>query len=218
MSLTEQLEAMSAKAVERIPADALAVMKQAAEDLDAQGIGDKGPKVGDQFPEVALQDASGSTVSLQSLLRKGPILVNFYRGGWCPYCNLEMKAYQDQLARVHEFGAQLVAISPETPDRAEQTAAKNEISYPVLTDPQNQLAEALGIVFDLPPALEKLYETFGNNLPEAHGEKGWRLPIPATYVVGVDGAILFASVARDYRTRAEPEAAIAVLERRTAIV
>jgi len=110
---------------------------------------------------------------------------------------------------------QLEAMSAKAVERipAEATAAKNEISYPVLTDLQNQLAEALGIVFDLPAELEKLYETFGNNLPEAHGEKGRRLPIPATYVVGSEGTILFASVARDYRTRAEPDAAIAILER-----
>jgi peroxiredoxin len=156
-------------------------------------------------------------VTFSSLLGHGPVLINFYRGGWCPYCNLELKAYQDELETIRSLGAELVAISPETPNRAEATAAKNEISYPVLTDPQNRLAEALGIVFTLPPELASLYETFGNNLPEAHGEAGWRLPIPATYVVGEDGAILYAHVARDYRTRAEPEDVIAALKAHRAI-
>lgn len=212
MSLTEQLEAMSAGSAKRIPEEALAVMRKAAEELDGQGVGDNALSVGDRFPEVGLQSSDGADFALSSLLAKGPVLINFYRGGWCPYCNLELKSYQDQLDTVRSLGAELVAISPETPDRAEATAAKNEISYPVLTDPQNRLAEALGIVFTLPPELASLYETFGNNLPEAHGEAGWRLPIPATYVVGKDGVILYAHVARDYRTRAEPEDAIAALK------
>ena len=217
MSLREQLEAMSAGSAKRIPEDALAVMRKAAEELDAQGIGDNALSVGDRFPEVELQKSDGAVVTFSSLLGHGPVLVNFYRGGWCPYCNLELKAYQEKLETIRSLGAELVAISPETPNRAEATAAKNEISYPVLTDPQNRLAEALGIVFTLPPELASLYETFGNNLPEAHGEAGWRLPIPATYVVGEDGAILYAHVARDYRTRAEPEDVIAALKAHRAI-
>jgi peroxiredoxin len=218
MSLSEQLETMSAVAGKRIPADALAVMQKAAADLDAQGVGNKALNVGDRFPDAGLVDANGVTVALEQLLKKGPAVINFYRGGWCPYCNLELKAYQDHLDTIRSLGAELIAVSPETPDRAEATAAKNEISYPVLTDPQNGLAEALGIVFDLPPALEKLYETFGNNLPEAHGENGWRLPIPATYVVASNGTIIFAHVARDYRTRAEPAAALEALSQHCALL
>lgn len=212
MSLTEQLEAMSAGSAKRIPEEALAVMRKAAEDLDAQGIGDKGLSIGDRFPQVGLQGSDGAGFDLSSLLAKGPVLINFYRGGWCPYCNLELKAYQDQLETVRSLGAELVAISPETPDRAMTTAEKNAVTYPVLTDPQNSLAEALRIVFTLPPELAKLYEMFGNNLPEAHGEAGWRLPIPATYVVGTDGVIAYAHIARDYRTRAEPAEALAALK------
>jgi peroxiredoxin len=212
MSLTEQLEAMSTGSAKRIPEEALAVMTKAARELDAQGIGDKALSVGDPFPDVGLLGSDGAAVSLSALLAKGPVLINFYRGGWCPYCNLELKAYQDELETVRSFGAELVAISPESPDRATTTAEKNAVTYPVLTDPQNSLAEALGIVFDLPKELAALYESFGNNLPEAHGEAGWRLPIPATYVVGADGVIVFAHVARDYRTRAEPADAIAALK------
>lgn len=212
MSLKKQLEEMSAQAVKRIPPDALAVMMKAAGDLDAQRVGDHGLGPGDPFPDIGLLDAAGEPVSVASLLTKGPLLVNFYRGGWCPYCNLELKAYQDRLQDVRALGAELVAISPETPDRAAATSEKNSLSYPVLTDPQNQLAEALGIVFELPKALEALYAQFGNNLPEANGENGWRLPIPATYVVGRTGQIVFAHVARDYRTRAEPADAFAALK------
>lgn len=212
MSLTEQLEAMSAGSAKRIPEEALAVMRKAAEELDAQGVGDTALAVGDHFPEVGLRASDGSDFALSSLLANGPVVINFYRGGWCPYCNLELKAYQDQLETIRSLGAELVAISPETPDRTMSTAEKNAVTYPVLTDPQNSLAEALGIVFTLPPELAKLYEMFGNNLPEAHGEAGWRLPIPATYVVGADCEILFAHIARDYRTRAEPAAAIKALK------
>jgi len=105
-----------------------------------------------------------------------------------------------------------VAISPEIPDPSEATSQKNALTYPVLTDPQNALAEALGIVFELPLELQALYEAFEHNLPAENGEAGWRLPIPATYVVGSDGRIVFAHVARDYRTRAEPAEALAVLK------
>jgi len=212
ISLTEQLEAMSTGSAKRIPEEALAVMTKAAQELDAQGIGDKALSVGDTFPDVGLLGSDSAAVRLATLLAKGPVLINFYRGGWCPYCNLELKAYQDELETVRSLGAELVAISPETPDRATTTAEKNAVTYPVLTDPQNNLAEALGVVFDLPKELAALYESFGNNLPEAHGDAGWRLPIPATYVVDADGVIIFAHVARDYRTRAEPTDAIAALK------
>lgn len=212
MSLTQTLAEVAAGGAKRMPAQAIATMEQATADFKAAGIGRDALGVGDTLPDATLTDATGKPVTLSDLLAKGPLILNFYRGGWCPYCNFEMKAYQQLLPEITAAGASLAGITPEKPDNALTTIEKNALTYPVLTDAGNEFAKALGLVFELTGDLKALYEGFGLDLPKVNQESGWTLPIPAVYVIDGDGKILFADVDLDYRRRAEPSDALAVLK------
>ena len=212
MSLTETLAEVATGSAKRMPAEAIATMEQATADFKAAGIGASALGAGDTLPDATLTDATGKPVTLSDLLAKGPLILNFYRGGWCPYCNFEMKAYQDLLPEITAAGASLAGVTPEKPDYALTTIEKNALTYPVLTDAGNEFAKALGLVFELTGDLKALYEGFGLDLPKVNQESGWTLPIPAVYVIGSDGKILFADVDLDYRRRAEPSDAIAALK------
>ncbi len=212
MSLKSILEETAAASAKKFPPEAIEVIMKSAAELDAQGIGDDAIKTGDQLPEASLTNANGELISMSSLLAKGPLLINFYRGGWCPYCNLELKAYQNILADIQALGGQLVAITPEKPDNSLSTIEKNELQFPVLTDNENAFAKALGLVFELPAELQALYSGFGIDLPATNAMSGWQLPIPATLVVKASGEIALSHVDRDYTKRLEPSDALAALK------
>lgn len=211
-SLKEILAETSAQGMKRIPSEALAIMMEAAEQLDAQGVGDHALNVGDVFPEMILTDQNGDSVNTKNLFANGPAIITFYRGGWCPYCNLELKAYQDLLGEIKDAGGTLTAITPEKPDNSLSTIEKNMLSFAVLTDSENALASALGIKFELPEKLQTVYNGFGMDLAALNDNSGWTLPIPATFVVDKAGRIILADVNRDYRLRLEPGEALAALK------
>ena len=148
---------------------------------------------------------------MSTLWLRGPLVLIFYRGGWCPYCNLELRAWQQQLAELRRLGAQLVAVSPQTPDNSLSTAEKNALAFPVLSDSALQAVTAFGVAFEMPPELIELYSRVGNNLPVLNGNGRWVLPVPATYVIDRDGRIVFAHVEADYRERAEPRDVLAAI-------
>jgi peroxiredoxin len=138
----------------------------------------------------------------------------FYRGGWCPYCNLELRAWQQQLEVLKSLGATLVAVSPQTPDNSLSTAEKNELAFTLLSDSALEAATAFGVAFELPQELIELYGRVGNDLPVLNGNGRWVLPLPATYVIDTEGRIAYAHVEADYRERAEPTEVLAVLAQR----
>lgn len=212
MSLQTLLEETRAGASKRIPEEALAVMRAADEELVAKGVGQDALKVGDTLPDATFTSATGDTVQMSSLLANGPLIINFYRGGWCPYCNFELKAYQDLLGDITALGAQLVAVTPEKPDNSLSTSEKNALTFPVLTDNENAFAKALGIAFELPKPLQDLYGKFGMDLPGLNAGSGWSLPIPATFVVDADGKIVLADVDVNYTRRLEPSDTLAALK------
>lgn len=212
MSLTKTLAEVAAGSAKRMPPEAIATMQKATAEFAAAGIGASALKVGDTLPDATMSDATGKPVTLSALLAKGPLIINFYRGGWCPYCNFEMKAYQELLPEITSAGATLIGVTPEKPDNALSTIEKNALTYPVLTDAGNAFAKALGLVFELTGDLKALYAGFGLDLPNVNQDTGWTLPIPAVYVVGADGKILFADVDLNYTRRAEPSDAIAALK------
>jgi peroxiredoxin len=179
--------------------------------LSLQSLAAKAAKAGDRFPALVLMDQLNRKVDLGDLAKAQPLIVTFYRGGWCPYCNLELRAYQTALPAIEALGAKLVAVSPETPDNTLSTAEKNDLSFPVLSDIKGRLADALGIRFELSPAIQVLYQKFGHDLPVRNGDDRWSLPMPATFVVGKDGLIAYAFVDPDYRKRMDPSVAIDVL-------
>ncbi len=169
--------------------------------------------VGDVAPDFTLTDSKGSAVTLSDELKKGPVVLTWYRGGWCPYCNLQLAAYQQILPRIEELGARLIAISPELPDKSLTTVEKNQLRFSVLSDLNLEVAEAYGLVFELTPEVEKHYAGFFS-MKEYNGEKAStrELPLAATYVIDPNGKIVWSFLDADYTKRAEPRDIINALD------
>lgn len=210
-SLSQQLAQVKAGAKNRLTPERLAIIEGQIAQLQADGISRSALQAGAAAPALTLPDATGRAVSLASLWANGPLIVVFYRGGWCPYCNLGLREWQRLLPQVQAAGATLVAISPQTPDNSLSTSEKNALAYTVLSDSALAAARGFGLLFDFPPALSALYQVMGNDLPLINGNQDWSLPLPATYVVGTDGLIRYAHVEADYRERAEPAQVLAAL-------
>ncbi len=209
--LAAQLKRQNDDARERIPAESLTIMDAATARLDASGLAESGVGVGDRAPGFELPDASGATVSLSSLLERGPVVLAFYRGGWCPYCSLELRALQARLPEIAAAGATLVAVSPQTPDNSLSTAERLELEFPVLSDVGNVVARSFGLVFTLPEDLREVYTGFGLDLPAANGDDSFELPIPATYVIAASGEVAWRFADPDYTRRGEPDDVIDAL-------
>jgi peroxiredoxin len=216
-TLSQQLEEYRAGWMQRVPAERRAAMERHIAHLLESGIGGTAMQVGDQAPEIVLPDAHGQPFEVARLLAMGPVIVTFYRGGWCPFCNLELKAYQAVLPRIAAAGASLVAISPEKPDDTVSTTEKNALTFPVLSDVGQKVGKAFGLVYSFTDELRSVYDGFKLDIPDKNGAPDdWSLPLSATYVIGTDGRILFADTSVDYRRRTDPLDVLHVLERRVA--
>lgn len=205
--LQQQLKASNAK----FPPQALDVIAAAQDEMRQLGIEAQARGVGDYIPDATLKNAAGDDVSLSGLNENGPLIITFYRGGWCPYCNLELRAYQERLDSITALGGNLVAITPEKPANALSTVANNALAFPVLTDEGNAFAKSMGVAFELPIALQTLFGSFGMNLRDLNAKTGWALPVPATFVVDGTDRIVLADVDMDYTRRLEPTEAIEAL-------
>lgn len=209
MTLQSELDTFKNAWLDRVgPATAQLVDQ---DNLALQAFAGNALKAGDRFPAIVLKNQLGEDIDLGELAKTLPLVVTFYRGGWCPYCNLELRAYQKSMPEIEALGARLIAVTPETPDNSLSTAEKNDLSFSVLTDAKGQLSEALGIRFELSPAIQALYQKFGHDLPARNGDDRWSLPMPATFVVAKGGLIALAFVDPDYRKRLEPDAVVDVL-------
>lgn len=207
MTLTADLKAMTEGVRRQVPAEVFSAMeaataKLATTDLEAQAL-----QVGQTLPDFELPDATGTLVRSADLRARGPLLISFYRGHWCPYCNLELQALQAHLDDINALGATLVAISPQTPDQSLTTQEKHDLKFPVLSDEGNSVARQFGLVFTLDESLRPIYESFGIDLEMHNGDRSFELPVPATYLVAQDGTILNTFVNLDYRDRLDPEIA-----------
>lgn len=212
MSLQDQIAEYKAAFVKKAPLEVQELMKQATKNLAETGIVDKAPKVSEKLPAFSLPNQKGETVNLEDLLAKGPVVMTFYRGGWCPYCNLELKAYQDQLANIKAANGTLVAITPELPDASMSTTEKNALEFEVLSDVNAEYAKSLGLVFSLADELRPIYLSFGIEVEKHNGEGQFDLPLAATFVIAQDGTIANAFVDADYTTRQEPAEVVAALQ------
>ncbi|MCG8669794.1 MAG: AhpC/TSA family protein [Pseudomonadales bacterium] len=212
MSLHAELEAFKKEFLANVPEDVQTLMGNATRALEASGLADKALTEGQQLPDAELINATGEKVQLSDLLNNGPLVITFYRGGWCPYCNLELRSYQRHLAEIRDTGATLVAITPELPDASLSTAEKNELAFEVLSDINAAFAKQLGLVFALPEELRPVYKSFGIDLEEYNGEGQFELPMAATFVINGDGVVASAFVDADYTKRQEPSEVIAALK------
>lgn len=217
MSLKEQLAEYRAGWYKRVPPERQAIMQRHIDQLRAGAISPSMLKVGDRAPAIVLMNAKGQTVDVARLLKKGPVIVTFYRGGWCPYCNLELKAYQQILPEIAAAGASLIAISPEKPDESLSTAEKNALSFEVLSDVGQNVGRAFGLVYDFTDELKSAYRGFNLDIPARNGTpEEWALPVSATYVIDRDGIIVYAYTDPDYRDRADPREVLAALSKKAA--
>lgn len=211
MSLEQDLAAFRADFMRTAPEGRAALYEAKIEELRASFAQDKAIGVGDQAPGFDLPGINGSRVVVGDLLRQGPVVLTFYRGGWCPYCNLQLRAYQAALPHIAALGASLVAVSPQLPDNSLDTVEKNALTFDVLSDVGNAVARSYGLVYAPPAELREALRSNDKALSRINGDDSWELPVPATYVIGNDGRILLASLHVDYRTRLEPEAILAAL-------
>ena len=212
MTLAIDLQTQRESFLSTIPQSTQTLMQEATTALEQSKILEKILTVGDAIPDFSLPNATGEIVNLRELLAQGPVVIAFYRGRWCPYCNLELRALQQALASIQSTGATLVAISPETPDNSLTTQEKNDLEFQVLSDRDNQVAREFGLVFRLPAALPPIYKEFGIDLIAYNGNNHFELPIPATYVVRQDGTVKYAFADVDYTKRAEPSEIVNALQ------
>jgi peroxiredoxin len=212
---TQELEAARAKyRGEVIPAPALSVMDTETEAMRKSGLEHRTLKRGAAAPDFILPDAQGHCIRLQSLLRQGLVVLIFYRGGWCPYCNLHLRGFQRALPELQQFGAQIVAASPQLPDNSLSTQEVDELTFPVLSDVGNKVAQQFGIVFQLSEQLRELYRQFGHPLDLFNGPDGAQhLPVPATFLIDRKGVIQLAHVDIDYTRRLDPDDVITKLRK-----
>ncbi|MDB2462912.1 AhpC/TSA family protein [Algibacter sp.] len=176
------------------------------------GVLNKALNVGDKAPDFELKDAINEPISLYNELKNGPVILTWYRGGWCPYCNITLRYLQNKLPEFKNAGATLLALTPEVPDNSLDTSEKNNLEFKVLSDVGNTIAKAYGIVFTLTKDVATIYEAaFGLN--EKNGDTSNQLPLAATYVIDTNGIIQYAFLDADYTARAEPDAILASLEK-----
>ncbi|MDI6453053.1 peroxiredoxin-like family protein [Peloplasma aerotolerans] len=172
----------------------------------------KGIKVGDKAKDFILPDQNQKQVRLFDLLKNGPIVLTFYRGGWCPYCNLQLRAYQEILDKIHELGASLVAVSPQKPDRHTYKSLIDGLTFTVLSDENNEVSKLYHVLYELPEYLVKPYQELGINLELENINRKWILPSPATYIIDRTGLIVHANIHSDFKKRMEPEHILSILE------
>jgi peroxiredoxin len=218
MSLQAKLDAFKAdfeagKPPYNVPPSVIETMHRATKELIASGAAQRALKVGDKAPSFTLKDPDGNDVSSAALLAQGPLVVSFYRGVWCPYCNMELQALQATLPEFERRGAKLVAISPQTAPNSRKSVRQNALAFPILSDTENSVAAAFGLRFALPDYLVELYKALKNDLPSFNGDPSWTLPMPGRYVIAPDGTILYAEVNPDYTRRPEPADMLPALDR-----
>ena len=211
MSLEEELKAFATQ-IEQASPDYGSWVAELVSDLEAEFASRKTLMPGDRAPLFSLPSATDEQVSLKDRLDQGPVILNFYRGGWCPYCNLELRAYQALLDEIQSAGASLVAVSPQSPDDSLTTAEKEGLSFDVLSDHGSNVAQEYGIAFELGGTMKTVQEKSGYDLTQLNAAKDWCIPVPATFVIGSDGNIKLSHIELDYRNRLEPKCALDVVK------
>ncbi|MCQ9177653.1 AhpC/TSA family protein [Streptomyces sp. IBSBF 2953] len=212
MTLNTELYAFYTARQQQIPADVRQIMQRAGQELADSGQAVRALAVGAQAPLFHLPSATGNPVSLVDLLGTGPVVLTFYRGAWCPYCNIALRHLQQHHDAITARGARLVAVSPQVPDESLSLTEKHQLAFSVLSDVGSDTAKQYGLAFDLPDDLATVYDTFGFDLQRVNGGHPRTLPLPATYVIDREGVIRWAFVHTDYTKRAEPADILAALD------
>ena len=214
VSYKEKLTELRTNLENMLPQEALSLFDNDAKNLQAKHSSILKLQVGDKAPDFSLSNATNQTVRLSDLLKKGKVVLTFYRGTWCPYCNLQLSIYQKSLDEIHSLGAELVAVSPQTPDESLNIKEKNELNFEVLSDNGNIVARKYTTIFRNADAAVNTMTELGFNFDAHYSDDSRELPIPAVFVIEKDATISFAkSLGGDYRNRVEIEEIIESLKK-----
>ncbi|MBB4566948.1 peroxiredoxin-like family protein [Rhizobium leucaenae] len=217
MSLQDRLDAFkndfeSGNPPYSIPRAIIDAFHRSTAALIATGQAERALRAGDVAPNFTLEGADGTLVSLLDLLAKGSAVLTFYRGAWCPYCNLELSALQEALPEIAARSASLVAISPQTAPNSRKSIRQHNLTFPMLNDPGNELAAKFGLRWKLSDEMIGVYKTLGADLETFNGNSSWTLPMPARYIIDRDGVIAFSEINPDYTKRPDPSELLPTLD------
>jgi peroxiredoxin len=211
-ALNEQIAQTVAAFMSQLPPDTAAVVGGSFEKLAASHVAEHARNVGEIAPDFKLPNATGTPVSLYDMLNNGPVVLSFYRGGWCPFCSLELQALQGILPEIRARGASLIGVSPEKPDNSLTIAEKYNLEFEVLSDQANRTAREYGLLFTVDEEMRPLYLEWGFDVPACNGDDSWELPVPATYIIDTNSVVRAAFIDKDYTKRMEPDDIIAALD------
>jgi peroxiredoxin len=211
-TLNQQCAAVRDEFMAGLPAPQKDTMMAAGQRLAESDVARNVTSVGDAAPDFSLKDTGGREFLLSEARLHGPIVLSFYRGGWCPFCNLELKALADREAEMRNLGARLVAVSPELHEQNQAAAGDLNLPFALLFDEANHVARQYGLVMQVDETVRPLYQQWGFDLPTFNGDDSWELPLPGTFIIDSDGTVCAAYVNKDYTQRMEPDAIIAALK------
>jgi peroxiredoxin len=211
MRLQDELDALRDKCCENTPPHIWRVRQEAIDHLVSTGIAERAIHAGNQAPGFRLRDPDGKVISSHDLLSSGPVLIFFYRGGWCPYCNLDLRAIQAVAQQLRSSGASIVAVSQQSAHESRSTERMNGLSFSSLVDRGGEVARAFGVRWKLPRELRATEIESGLDLAAVNGEPSWTLTMPARYVISRDGIVDYADISADYTRRCDPTELFPVL-------
>ncbi len=212
MTLQAKLDAFKIQFEAQAPAAAIEAFHRSTRELIDNGNASRALRAGQTAPEFTLTDSDGNDVSSRALLAKGPLVVTFYRGAWCPYCNIELQALEAVADDIRARGANLVAVSMQNASSSRKSQRENNLSFPILSDQGGELSQAFGVRWNVQAYARKYFAEFGVDLPTIHGDGEWNLPMPARYVISSNGTIEYAEVNPDYTQRPETDDLFPVLD------
>ncbi len=210
-SLQHELDAAEQHLAEVAPAEAIQTINGGIAGLIASGIADQSLKAGDCAPDFTLPNAAGGTLTLSEVLRAGPVILVFYRGEWCPYCNLQLRSYQRALAAFKAYNATLIAISPQTPDNSLTTLEQKNLDFPVLSDAGNRVARQYRLAYQVDRGVLETLRGLGIDLSIYNGDEAGELPLTGTFIIDRNSVIRWAAVEADFRRRPDPSQVVAAL-------
>ncbi|WP_440881500.1 peroxiredoxin family protein [Tenacibaculum sp. C7A-26P2] len=211
MKLSDKLAQKKQATIQNISNEKWEIMEKSTNSLKEAKLSENAVKKGDLFPDFNLVNINNKCVKISDF-KYEYLVISFYRGGWCPYCNMELKALQSILPELKKHNTELIAISPEKPDNSLTTTEKNELSFTVLSDVDNKYAKLLGLVFQMPEDLRKLYHSFDIYVDMHNGNKDYELPMPATYIINKQKEVVYSFIPEDYTERLDPEKILRIIK------
>lgn len=200
-NLKQQIDELNENLAKQLPKEVLELFGKSIQDLKVKNIEGRSIGTGEMFPDFSLPNTNDEVVELNKLLQNGKVIIAFFRGSWCPYCNLELKALQNNLKRIKDKNVTLVAISPQTSNYSEEFKTNHNLDFELLTDKNNSLAKQLGIAFELQNYVIPIYHSMGIELSAYNGNANNELPVPVIFVLDTNARITYRFVDTNYMNR-----------------